>query len=271
MQRLAPWIVLVLAGACAAPTEPPPPAVGGQLAVVSADSTPPPADADVDAPEGQVAEPAPPEPAPPAAAPADLPVDEPLPEGAEPSDPTPAVEEALPAGPQPGDLLPSPSPSVVRFVPFGPNEGTSLEDFASFQAMLHELYHEDLTPEREAALRQALTAWHVVDLTPAWINQVDGLDLSDPADVVRARAITNDWYVAQERYKKVALNGDPAELSERVVNSRVTVLRAWVRFWARELQKGTVERYRDRVDTLLRKMERLRAERRKGAVLTGEG
>jgi len=164
-----------------------------------------------------------------------------------------------------GDLRPngpSEPPSLFHFVPFEPTAGVAAADFAQWSEWLAERFLGDPEEARQAELDELLSAAHIVDLTPAFINQVDGLDMADPDHVSRAGELTLSWFLAQEKYKQVVIDRNVDDMSSATIGARVTALKAWVRWWQRTLENETVERYRSRVDELTARLEAMRKERR---------
>jgi len=169
------------------------------------------------------------------------------------------------AGPIPGDLLPRAADepdSLIRFVPFGAPAGVDPDAFKIWSRWLNERYLGDPDEVRKDELEGLLKQAHIVYLTPAYVNLIDGLDMADPGDVVLAGEVTIDWYLAQEKYKQIAIDRGPDNMRQATITGRVTALKAWVRWWQRTLANETVERYRTRVDALTRMLKKLRKERR---------
>ena len=165
----------------------------------------------------------------------------------------------------PGDMLPNSSPepaSLFHFVPFGAPAGVAVADFAQWSEWLQERFLGDPVQARQDQLDELLSAGHIVDLTPGYINLIDGLDMADPDHVARAGELTLDWFLAQEKYKQVVIDRQVDDMGTAAVSGRVTSLKAWVRWWQRTLENETVERYRSRVDELTARLEAMRKERR---------
>ncbi|MFT7464493.1 MAG: hypothetical protein ACI9EF_002849 [Pseudohongiellaceae bacterium] len=152
--------------------------------------------------------------------------------------------------------------SLFHFVPFEAPGALDPAVFARWSAALHERFLGDPDEARQAELQKHLEGAHIVDLTPAYINLVDGLDMANPDHVARAGELTLEWFLTQEKYKQSSMDRNVEDMRSVTVGSRVTALKAWVRWWQRTLSNETVERYRSRVDVLTAKLEAMRKERR---------
>lgn len=164
-----------------------------------------------------------------------------------------------------GDLRPNSSseaPSLFHFVPFEAPAGVVAADFARWSEWLAERFLGNPDEARQTELDELIASAHIVDLTPAYINQVDGLDMADPDHVARAGELTLAWFMAQEKYKQVVIDRNVDDMQSATIIGRVTSLKAWVRWWQRTLENETVERYRSRVDELTARLRALRKERR---------
>ncbi|GEM_PF-3305657 len=180
-------------------------------------------------------------------------------------EPVAADATAAEPGTGAGDLRPngaSEAPSQFHFVPFEATAGVLAADFARWSEWLAERFLGDPDEARQAELDELLASAHIVDLTPAYINQVDGLDMADPDHVARAGELTLSWFMAQEKYKQVVVDRNVDDMRSATIIGRVTALKAWVRWWQRTLENETVERYRSRVDELTARLEAMRKERR---------
>lgn len=164
-----------------------------------------------------------------------------------------------------GDTLPNgpdEPASLFHFVPFEATGLVDPADFANWSEWLSERFLGDPDEARQEQLEALLSEAHIIDLTPVYINLVDGLDMADPDHVARAGELSLQWFLAQEKYKQMAINRELDDMRPMTVSSRMTALKAWVRWWQRTLLNETVERYRSRVDELTAKLEKMRKERR---------
>lgn len=167
--------------------------------------------------------------------------------------------------PIPGDLKPNATDepvSLFHFVPFVATAAVAQAEFDLWQKWLDERYLGDPDDDRKQDIDTLLKPAHIVDLTPAYINLIDGLDMADPDDVARAGEITVAWYLAQEKYKQIAIDRGTGDMKAATIAGRTMALKSWVRWWQRTLENETVERYRTRVDELMRRLDKLRRERR---------
>lgn len=155
--------------------------------------------------------------------------------------------------------------SRIALQPAAPAPGTNAEQLALWTGWVRERFLDpELRPERRSELDASLRSVHVLELTPAFLNNLDGLDMAAADDVERGTALVDWWYREQGGLTTVYLDVSGAELSAVAAGNRILSAESWARWWDRKAKStDAFERLRLRVDELLAEHAKLGISLRK--------
>lgn len=158
-----------------------------------------------------------------------------------------------------------PPAQLIALEPAGPAPDTSAEQLAQWSGWVRERFLDaELSSERREELDGLLREVHVLDLTPAFLNTLNGLDMAAADDVARGTALVDWWYREQGGLTTVFLDVSGGELSARAASNRVLAAQSWSRWWTRKTtSKDSFERLRRRVDELLAELAALGISKRR--------
>lgn len=153
---------------------------------------------------------------------------------AEAAAPEAVAAEAAPAAAPAPEPPPSGKPDVetprdpvIAIEPLPPVPGTTDEQLAEWSALVRELYLEDPSPKAMKKLKAQLAELDIVDLTPAFVNAMNGLDMSDAIDIRNGGKLVDDWSHRQGRVLKFFFDLDASRVGQVDINKRVIVIEGW--------------------------------------------
>jgi len=167
------------------------------------------------------------------------------PEAAAPVDQAPAAVTEGKVDPD------EPLDTLIMFEPFGPIEGASQQDLEDWTVMLKELYIEDggATGRTRKRLRAQAAEVDIIQLTPAFLNAIIGVDLKETESILGVFTMVKDW---QERVGYVPtffFDGDVNATEVIDQNKRVKVVELWHGWWLGYASgKGDLVAYREKME-----------------------
>jgi len=165
------------------------------------------------------------------------------------------VAQAPPAAEQ-GKVDPDePLDTLIMFDPFGPIEGATEQDLEDWTVMLKELYIEDggATGRTRKRLRAQAAELDIIELTPAFLNAIIGVDLKETESILGVFTMVKDW---QERVGFVPtffFDGDVNATEIIDQNKRVKVVDLWHGWWSGYASgKGDLVAYREKMEAAVK-------------------
>ncbi|MFT7462522.1 MAG: hypothetical protein ACI9EF_000862 [Pseudohongiellaceae bacterium] len=145
----------------------------------------------------------------------------------------PDVEQA-PAAEKPVKIDPAePMDTLIQFDAFGPVEGVSQEDLDQWTAKLHELYIDGggATGRTRKRLRAEVAEIDIIQITPAFLNAIIGVDLLETNSILGVFTMVKDWQTRVGSTPTFFFDGDVNATGIIDQNKRVTVVNLWVGWW----------------------------------------
>ncbi len=179
-------------------------------------------------------------------------------------DPT-STDSASASGDDSAEKAPAPAPvvaavealdPVLTFDLFPPLEGTDQAEFDEWVATIHEYYLDPPGPRGQRKLRDKIDAMDIVDATPAFLNVMHGLDLSNSTSIRDSFRLVSDWQERQGGKLHFFFDGDITLTEPKDVNKRVLATLGWVKWWdQKRIDPAAVEKYRADVAAKLAQQE----------------
>lgn len=148
-----------------------------------------------------------------------------------------------------------PLDTLIMFDPFGPIEGATEQDLEDWTVMLKELYITDggATGRTRKRLRAQSAELDIIELTPAFLNAIIGVDLKETESILGVFTMVKDW---QERVGFVPtffFDGDVNATEIIDQNKRVKVVDLWHGWWTGYASgKGDLVAYRKKMETAVK-------------------
>ncbi|MGQ0551834.1 MAG: hypothetical protein ACT4PU_01275 [Planctomycetota bacterium] len=147
-----------------------------------------------------------------------------------------APEAQAPAAPKKtAAVAPDDYNPILSFELVPPVPGTSAEDFALWSQLVRECYIESPTPRRRKELKAQLAAIDVVDLIPAYINALHGLDMSDNIQARDAFDLVENAHVRLARTPTFYFP-DGGRMSRNDQWNRSANLDLWIDWYLKKIQ-----------------------------------
>lgn len=127
-----------------------------------------------------------------------------------------------------------PLPTLIEFEPFGPVEGTTQDQLDGWTAMLRELYIEDggATGRTRKRLRAQAAEIDIIEITPAFLNAIRGVDLIETHAILGVFTMVKDWQERVGFVPRFFFDGDVNATEIIDQNKRVKVVQLWVDWWS---------------------------------------
>lgn len=168
------------------------------------------------------------------------------------ADAAPAAAPAPEPPPSGKPDVETPRDPVIAIAPLPPVPGTTEEQLAEWSALVRELYIEDPSPKVMKKLKAQLAELDIVDLTPAFVNAMIGLDMSNAIDIRNGGKLVDDWSHRQGRVLKFFFDLDASRVSQVDINKRVIVIEGWrTAFEKYTADPARLEKYRNDVAAAL--------------------
>ena len=167
---------------------------------------------------------------------------------------TPASAEPPAAPPPTAPTIEDPAPRdpTVAIEALGPLPGTTAGQLVKWTALVKSVYHDDPPPRTRRRLIGQLEEIDIVNCTPAYINAVNGLDMSNPIDIRNAASLIGDWSKRQGYQLHFAFNQEASKVGTNDINNRVIAIEGWrTAFAARMVDEAALARYRANVAAAL--------------------
>ncbi len=157
----------------------------------------------------------------------------PPPDGTAPA-PTTAPKPVTAPAPATIDL--GPREPVLDFEPLPPTPGISAEQADEWASLVHAYFIEDPPPRQALAMKDTLDAIDIVDVTPQFINVLDGLDMSADIDIRNAWKLVRYWHDREGEKMHFAFSATTgAEATQKDVDNRVIAIEGWRQKWKLKL------------------------------------
>ncbi len=172
---------------------------------------------------------------------------------------TPAPETKTTTKPPPKDPD-EPLDPVIAFEALPMLEGTDPALFQEWSDAVTKVYVEGTSPRRERDLRKLLEDGDVVAQTPAYINALNGVDMSDPTSVMQSYRLVDHWQKRVARIPRFFFDGDVTKMDVIDINKRVKVITdpkdGWIAWWSGKYNDAdAVETYRKKVAAAVAALE----------------
>jgi hypothetical protein len=142
----------------------------------------------------------------------------------------------------------TPRDPIVAIEPLGPVPGTSEEQLAEWTGLVKSLYIDDPGAKARKKLIAQLKEIDIVDCTPAYLNALIGLNMSNPIDIRNAGNLVGDWSERQGKQILFAFDLEASKTGRVDVNKRIIVIEDWRKIFAGKLaDEKLLTRYREDV------------------------
>ena len=112
---------------------------------------------------------------------------------------------------------------------------------------------------RSKAQREGLAEADVVLATPAYINSLNGMDMSNDIDVRNAFSLVDEWQKRVGYTPRFFFSGDGFETVD--INKRVKVVGEWIKWWTnRSSADGLLSAEENLAEYRTKMLERLKAK-----------
>jgi hypothetical protein len=153
----------------------------------------------------------------------------------------------------------------LEFVPCAPTPGTTMAQQEEWAALVRSTWRDGFGRVQRAAHGSQANFdgrdMDIVDATPAWLNALRGLDLSDAGDLAFASYVLIDWRTRQGQQLKFHWNPDPEAASADDLRRRVLVIDGLLLAWRGKVEDPlALAEYRQQVAERLNERAKAAAE-----------
>ena len=134
----------------------------------------------------------------------------------------PAPEAGISTGPRDPVLVLEALPATT---------GVSAEKAKEWADIVHGFFIDGLPPRETRALKEKLDAIDIIDITPQFINALNGLDMSNEIDIRNAGQLVRYWHDREGEKMHFAFQMDAGFTSQADVDKRVNAIEGWRRAW----------------------------------------
>jgi len=149
--------------------------------------------------------------------------------------PAPAQAPPPAAAPPPVTVDKGPRDPVVAIEPLPPTPNVSEEQAKAWAETVHAYFIEGVPPRQASELKAKLDATDIIDITPQFINALNGLNMSDGIDIRNAGKLVRYWHDREGEKMHFAFDMVAENTSQDDVNKRVIVIEEWRRLWKLKL------------------------------------
>ncbi|MBM3985980.1 MAG: hypothetical protein FJ296_09890 [Planctomycetes bacterium] len=126
--------------------------------------------------------------------------------------------------------------------------GTTEEQLAEWTGLVKSLYIDDPGAKARKKLIAQLEEIDIVDSTPAYINAMIGLNMSNPIDIRNAGNLIGDWSKRQGVVIRFAFDQEASKTDTLDVNRRIIVVEGWrTSFAGKMASEQLLTKYREDV------------------------
>ncbi|MGQ0553836.1 MAG: hypothetical protein ACT4PU_11535 [Planctomycetota bacterium] len=122
----------------------------------------------------------------------------------------------------------------VQFELLLPSEGSSSEQLAAWTDLIKTAFANKRERGGPQTARLKLLEIETALATPAFINALHGLDMSNPEHVQFAARLTDFWLQRQVYVAMFAFRGNPEAMSPEDIESRLEMIALWADWWRKK-------------------------------------